>query len=99
MINFFYDSLETLQSIKFPTQKDYINLTVSVLVTVVIAWWLFIFLDSVFSGLYRFAATSTLDTNKGSISSSWFIHSNNSGKIDTGTSTTDKKSKKFGTGN
>lgn len=53
MIKFFYDSLETLQKVTFPTKKDYITLTIGIFVTVIIAWVFFVAVDTVLSGAYR----------------------------------------------
>jgi preprotein translocase SecE subunit len=58
MGTFFYDSLDTLQKVTFPTRQDYISLTLSVIVTIIIAGALFIGMDSLFSGIYRGAATA-----------------------------------------
>jgi preprotein translocase SecE subunit len=58
MGTFFYDSLDTLQKVTFPTKKDYISLTLSVIVTILISGALFIIMDSAFSGLYRGTATA-----------------------------------------
>jgi len=52
MLNFIYDSLDTVKKLKHPTKKDFINLTISILVIVVIAGLLFIVADTVFQGLY-----------------------------------------------
>lgn len=53
MIKFFYDSLETLQKVTFPTKRDYITLTIGIFVTVIIAWVFFVAVDTVLSGAYR----------------------------------------------
>lgn len=53
MIKFFYDSLETLQKVTFPTKKDYINLTIGIFVTVIISGFFFVVVDSIFSGAYK----------------------------------------------
>lgn len=53
MMKFIYDSLETVKKLKHPTKKDFINLTIAILVLVVIAWLYFVFLDSIYSGLYK----------------------------------------------
>ena len=53
MIKFFYDSLETLQKVTFPTKKDYINLTLAIFATVLISGLFFVLIDTFFSGAYR----------------------------------------------
>ncbi len=53
MMKFFYDSLETLQKLNYPTKKDYIMLSIAIVVTIIIAGIFFIFTDSIFSSLYR----------------------------------------------
>lgn len=53
MMKFFYDSLETLQKLRFPTKKDYITMSIAIIVTIIIAGAFFILTDSVFSSLYR----------------------------------------------
>lgn len=53
MMKFFYDSLETLQKVTFATKKDYINLSIWVLVSVIIFGAFFVGLDTIFSGGYK----------------------------------------------
>ncbi len=53
MIKFFYDSLETLQKVTFPTKKDYINLTLAIFATVIISGIFFVLVDTFLSGAYR----------------------------------------------
>jgi preprotein translocase SecE subunit len=53
MIKFFYDSLETLHKVTFPTKKDYINLTLAIFATVIISGAFFILVDTFLSGAYR----------------------------------------------
>ncbi len=53
MMKFVYDSLETVKKLKHPTKKDFINITISIIVAVIVAWVLFIVSDTVFSGLYK----------------------------------------------
>ena len=45
MMKFFYDSLETLQKLNYPTKKDYIMLSIAIVVTIIIAGVFFIFTD------------------------------------------------------
>ena len=52
-MKFIYDSLDTVKKLKFPTKKDFINLTISIFVAVIVAGIFFIFADTVFSGLYK----------------------------------------------
>lgn len=53
MIKFFYDSLETLQKVTFPTKKDYINLTIGIFVIVIVSGFFFVVVDTILSGAYR----------------------------------------------
>lgn len=53
MIKFFYDSLETLQKVTFPTKKDYINLTLAIFATVIISGLFFVLVDTFLSGAYK----------------------------------------------
>ncbi len=53
MMKFFYDSLETVQKLRYPTKKDYLTLSLAIVVTIVVAGVFFIFVDSIFSSLYR----------------------------------------------
>ncbi len=52
MFNFFYDSLETVQKLKFPTREEYIQMTGLVFVAIIVAWVYFIITDTVISQLY-----------------------------------------------
>ena len=49
----FYDSLDTLQKVQFATKKDYINLWIGVVVSIVIFGAFFIGIDTIWSGLYK----------------------------------------------
>jgi preprotein translocase SecE subunit len=49
----YYDSLETLQKVTFPTKKDYINLTLAIFATVIISGAFFILVDTFLAGAYR----------------------------------------------
>jgi len=53
MMKFIYDSLDTVKKLKHPTKKDFINITISIFVTVFIAGLFFVFADTVFAGLYK----------------------------------------------
>lgn len=53
MMKFIYDSLETVKKLKHPTKKDFINLTIAIIVAVVVAGVFFIASDTVFSGIYK----------------------------------------------
>lgn len=52
-MNFIYDSLETVKNLKFPTKKEFIELTVAVFVVVIIAGIFFIGVDTVLSLLHQ----------------------------------------------
>lgn len=45
MLNFFYDSIETLKKVKKPTNADVINLTIIIFLVVIIAALLFALMD------------------------------------------------------
>ena len=53
MMKFIYDSLETVKKLKHPSKKDFINLTIAILVAILIAGIYFIATDTVFSGIYK----------------------------------------------
>ncbi|MCX6824065.1 MAG: preprotein translocase subunit SecE [candidate division SR1 bacterium] len=53
MMKFIYDSLETVKKLKHPTKKDFINLTIAILVAIVVAGTYFILADTIFSGIYK----------------------------------------------
>lgn len=53
MLNFFYDSLETLKQVKRPTRSEIINMTIAVFVLVIIAWIYFAITDWIFVTLYK----------------------------------------------
>ncbi len=53
MMKFIYDSLETVKKLKHPTKKDFINITIAIFVAVIIAALLFVFYDTIFTGLYK----------------------------------------------
>ena len=54
-MSFVYDSLDTVKTLKFPSKKEVKNLTFSIFVIVVISGLLFVWLDTLFSGLYKSA--------------------------------------------
>jgi preprotein translocase SecE subunit len=53
MIKFFYDSLETLQKVKFATKKDYISLGLWVVFAIIVCGFFFVGVDTIFSGAYK----------------------------------------------
>lgn len=53
MIKFFYDSLETLQKVKFATKKDYISLGLGVVFAIVVCGIFFVGVDTFFTGAYN----------------------------------------------
>lgn len=53
MIKFFYDSLETLQKVKFATKKDYISLGLWVVFAIIVCGFFFVGVDTLFSGAYK----------------------------------------------
>ncbi|MBS8121759.1 preprotein translocase subunit SecE [Candidatus Vampirococcus lugosii] len=52
MLDFFYDSLETLKQVKKPTIKEVINLTIAIVVIVIVASIFFLAVDGAFMNLY-----------------------------------------------
>gem|GEM_PF-1342284 len=54
MLNFFYDSLETLKKVKKPKSSDVWNLTLIIFIVVIIAALLFALMDGVFGEVYNF---------------------------------------------
>lgn len=52
MFNFFYDSLETIQKLRFPTKEEYIQMGSFVFLAIIIAGIYFMITDTVISGLY-----------------------------------------------
>lgn len=53
MMNFIYDSLDTVKKLKFPTKKEFIQLTIGIFVVVIVAGVVFVTLDTIFSGAYQ----------------------------------------------
>lgn len=60
MLNFFYDSLDTLKKVRKPTNKEVTNLTLIIFVVVILSALLFAFLDGVFGALYNDGIYTTL---------------------------------------
>ncbi len=52
MLEFFYESIETLKEVKKPSKDEVFKMTVAVLVIVAVAWVLFAILDYFFLNLY-----------------------------------------------
>ena len=52
MFNFFYDSLETVQKLKFPTREEYIQMGLFLLLAILLAGAIFAIYDAVISNLY-----------------------------------------------
>lgn len=52
MLNFFYESLETVQKLKFPKQEDYIQMSSLVFLAIIVAGLYFMLTDTVISQLY-----------------------------------------------
>jgi len=53
MLNFFYDSLDTVKKLKHPTKKEFINLTIAILVVVLLSGIFFIAADYLFQTVYQ----------------------------------------------
>lgn len=53
MLNFIYDSLETVKNLKFPGVKIYVTLTIAIFAVVIVSGLYFVFADSIFSELYQ----------------------------------------------
>lgn len=53
MLNFIYDSLETVKNLKFPGVKVYVTLTIAIFAVVIVSGLYFVFADSIFSELYQ----------------------------------------------
>ncbi len=52
MLEFFYESIETLKEVKKPSKDEVFKMTIAVLVIVAVAWVLFAILDYFFLNLY-----------------------------------------------
>ncbi len=53
MLDFIYDSLDTVKKLKFPTAKDVALLTVGIFAAVIVAGIYFVLADTLFSDGYR----------------------------------------------
>ena len=53
MLDFIYDSLETVKKLKFPTVKQFAQLTGAIFWLVIVAWLYFILCDTIFSEGYK----------------------------------------------
>ena len=53
MLNFIYDSLETVKGLKFPGVKVYTTLTLTIFAIVIVAGLYFILADAIFGELYQ----------------------------------------------
>ena len=53
MLDFIYDSLDTVKSLKHPDKKMYLTLTLAIFGIVIITGLYFIVFDRVFSNLYQ----------------------------------------------
>ncbi len=62
ILDFFYNSLDTLKQVKKPTKKDIINMVIAIFIVVILSWLYFVFTDSVFLNLYK--AFNTIMTSK-----------------------------------
>jgi preprotein translocase subunit SecE len=53
MLDFMYDSLETVKNLKHPDKKVYITLTVAIFAIVIIAGLYFVLADAIFGEAYQ----------------------------------------------
>lgn len=53
MLNFFYDSLETLKKVKQPTKKEVFHMTVIMIIVVAFASTLFMVMDGIYAEVYK----------------------------------------------
>lgn len=53
MLNFFYDSLDTLKKVKKPTNKEITDMVVTIFIVVTISAIIFVIFDTVFGELYK----------------------------------------------
>lgn len=53
MLDFIYDSLDTVKKLKFPTVKQFAQLTGAIFGLVIVAWLYFILCDTIFSEGYK----------------------------------------------
>jgi preprotein translocase SecE subunit len=52
MMKFIYDSLDTIKGLKHPTTKQFVTLTIAILVMVILVALYFIFADAIFTSAY-----------------------------------------------
>lgn len=53
MLDYFYDSLETLQNLKKPTIKDFVQITIAIFAIVIVGGVFFIASDALRGSLYQ----------------------------------------------
>ncbi|MDD2537320.1 MAG: preprotein translocase subunit SecE [Candidatus Absconditabacteria bacterium] len=53
MLDFLYDSWETVKNLKHPTKKMYVQLTIAIFVVVIIAGLYFVLADAIFGEGYQ----------------------------------------------
>jgi len=53
MLNFFYDSLDTLKKVKKPTNKEITDMVITIFIVVTISAIIFVLFDTVFGELYK----------------------------------------------
>ncbi|MDR0369726.1 MAG: preprotein translocase subunit SecE [Candidatus Peribacteria bacterium] len=54
MLDFIYDSLETVKNLKHPNKKLYITLTIAIFAIVIVAGLYFVLADAIFGEGYQF---------------------------------------------
>jgi hypothetical protein len=72
MLDFIYDSLDTVKKLKFPTVKQIVGLTLAIFGLVIVAGAYFIFADTLFTGGYKAfyaAMTDGQTTSSGAVAS------------------------------
>lgn len=53
MLDYFYDSLETLQHLKKPTLKDFVTMTIAIFAIVIVGGLFFVASDAVRGSIYQ----------------------------------------------
>ena len=53
MLDFIYDSLDTVKSLKHPDKKMYLTLTAAIFAVVIVTWLYFVVADYIFSEGYQ----------------------------------------------
>jgi preprotein translocase subunit SecE len=53
MLDFIYDSLETVKNLKHPDKKMYLTLTIAIFAIVIIAGLYFVLADAIFGEAYQ----------------------------------------------